>query len=226
MCRRGLEEDSVWSVFRGRFRLWRRLTMDAVASEDPEVDERQRRVANAIAARSSKLSGMYRTVLGQLAAPALKGGERARVSIICHCVRELMAGLPEAMSDSITPRPNPSSNKLVGGLPRLLASHPEVDLSLDQDVLPVPRPVAQAFHALVTAATQEEGRNRRNAAAMVTGGTNADHPAIRQWQAAYRFNVRWAHLDRDHEGSGPVPSDQEIRAHLRVVEDVVEVRTA
>ncbi len=74
--------------------------------------------------------------------------------------------------------------------------------------------------------TQEDGRNRSNASALVAGGSDAEHPAIRQWQDAYKFFLGWTHFDRNHEGDRELPNDQEIWGVVRVVEDVIEVRTA
>lgn len=36
----------------------------------------------------------------------------------------------------------------------------------------------------------------------------------------------WTHLDRNHVSSRPLPSDEEIATQVRVVEDVIEVRSA
>jgi hypothetical protein len=193
---------------------------------DAETDERQERVTKALEDRSPRLAGMYRSALSTLRGKPESGCESARVSMICHCMRELMTGLPAVMADSFTPRPKPSSGTLVSKLPDLLAEHPDIDLDLDQDMVPVPRTVAKALASLVTTAIQEKGRNRSNAAALVTGGTDTKHPAIQQWLGAYEFFVGWAHLDRNHEADRQLPSDEELIATIRVAEDVIEVRTA
>ncbi|MGA6205464.1 hypothetical protein ACPESR_11960 [Nocardia testacea] len=189
------------------------------------LDDRQKRLAEAIEARNPRLAGMYRTALRQLAVIPEPGCETARVSIICHCVRELMLGLHGTLSDIDIPRPNPSSGSLVGQLPDLLSRHPELDLSLDQDMVPVPRNVAQKLGAIVTAATQEKGRNKRLAAALITGENDTKHPVVKQWTDTYNFFVGWTHLDRNHEQGRDLPGDESILAALRVVEDVIEVRT-
>lgn len=59
----------------------------------------------------------------------------------------------------------------------------------------------------------------------MNGGNDPDHPAIRQWIDAYGFFVGWAHLDRNFANHRPLPSDETIAASIRVVEDLVEVRT-
>ena len=192
---------------------------------DQRLDDRQCRVVKALEDRSPRLAGIYRSALSTLRSEPESGCEAARVSMTCHCMRELMTGLPAVMADTAIPRPKPSSGSLVARLPELLASHPDVDLGVDQDIVPVPKKVAQALASLVTTATQEQGRNRSNAAALVTGGSDPKHPAIKQWLDAYEFFVGWAHLDRNHERDGNLPSNEELLTIIRVVEDVIDVRT-
>ncbi|WP_329481566.1 hypothetical protein OG555_05385 [Kribbella sp. NBC_01484] len=195
-------------------------------SNAAEFDARQNGVIKALQDRSPKLAGIYKTALRTLRTDPDVDCEAARVSSICHCMRELMANLPGLLADTAIPRPKPSSSALVAKLPNLLAKHPDVDLGVDQDVVPVPKVVARQLDALIRARIQEDGRNRSNAAALVTGSSDAEHPAIKQWRDAYEFFVGWAHLDRNHERERELPSDEEIRSTMRVVEDVIEVRTA
>ena len=190
-----------------------------------DLGERQSRIAEAIGARNPNLAGMYRTALHQLAAPSEPGCATARVSAACHLLRELMLGLPAALSDVDIPRPKPSSGSLVSQLPDLLSRHSDLDLNLDQDMVPVPKKVAQKLGALVATATQERGRNRRLAAALITGDSDTKHPVVKQWGEAYEFFLGWTHLDRKHAEGGDLPSDESILSVLRVVEDVIEVRT-
>lgn len=197
---------------------------------EPEAttDEQNDRVIKVLEDRSPRLAGVYRSVLSVLRGTPEPGCEGARVAVVCHCMRELMLNLPAALGDSIIARPNPSSGLLVAKLPSLLSSHPELDLELDQDMVPVPRKVARQLALLVKARVQEDGRNQKNFAALVTGGsdTEAASSAVQQWKDAYDFFVGWAHLDRNHERAGSLPSDEEILTKVRVVEDVIEVRTA
>lgn len=190
------------------------------------MDEHQERVFEALIGRSLRLAGMYRTALAIIGDKAMPGCESARISTICHCMRELMSGLPAVMSDIAIPRPNPSSGSLIKQLPGLLAAHPEADLGVDQDLVPLPRVVARALASLLSAVAQEEGRNRMNTATLVTGGSDANHPAIGQWLDAYQFFLSWTHLDRNHDQERPLPNDEELLTMIRVVEDVIEVRSA
>ncbi|MEH3140934.1 MAG: hypothetical protein PGN37_12290 [Mycobacterium kyogaense] len=187
--------------------------------------ERQQSIAATLADRSPRLAGMYRTALRELEGAAEEGCESARISVICHCMRELMNGLPAALKVDTIPRPNPSSGSLTNKLPRLLRENPEVDLSADQDIIPLPKAVAQAINSIITAAAQEDSRNKLNAASLVTGEKDKNHPAVRQWDQAYQFFVGWTHIDRNHDAERPLPSDADLLANIRVVEDVIEVRT-
>lgn len=190
-----------------------------------ENEQRRARVAEGLMARSERLTGMYRAALRELDSNAEAGNEAARVSIICHCMRELMNGLPAAMAASVVPRPKPSSISLVAKLPDILAEHPQLDLRAEQANVPVPARVASTIADLVEAAVKERGLNVVNAAALLTDGTDLAHPMLDQWRAAQRFFLEWAHLDRNADGARELPTDMEIVAHIRVVEDVVEVRT-
>lgn len=191
-----------------------------------ELDERQRRVIDVLQDRSPRFAGIYRTALGALQVPAEEGCESARISVVCHCVRELMNGLPVVMADTAIPRPKPSSGSLMRKLPELLAKHPDVDLGVEQDMIPVPKAVAQTLDSLIGTVVKEQGRNRSNAAALLTGGDDNKHPAIKQWMDAYEFFVGWAHFDRNFERGGQLPTDADLLAAMKVVEDVIEVRTA
>src|SRR5690606_28782563 len=91
-----------------------------VAPTELGLDERQTRVWEALAARSPALAGMYASVVLALAEPPRVGCKQARVSLICHGMREVMNGLPEAMATTVIPRPSPSSETLKGRLPDLL----------------------------------------------------------------------------------------------------------
>lgn len=190
-----------------------------------EQEQRRTKVIDALRERSASLAGMYITALRELDSTPASGNETARVSVICHCMRELMNGLPAIMASGITPRPNPSSGSLVAKLPELLTEHSELNLRVQQDMVPVPTRVANAIADLVEAAVKEHGLNVANAAALLTDGTDSAHPLIAQWIAAQGFFLQWTHLDRNPDESRKLPNDDEIMMHLRVVEDVVEVRT-
>jgi hypothetical protein len=192
--------------------------------EPPSHANRRNRVSDSLGARSQKLAGTYRHAIRALDQGPDDECERARVAVISHCMRELMLGLPTVLTSSSEARPRPSSDALLSRLPSLLAKHPEVDLGADQDVIPVPREVAERLDELVRTRTQEDGRNRRNSAVLIGGNDSSDDPVVKQWQKAYQFFLRWAHLDRDDGDDETLPSDEAIAGHMRVVEDLIEVR--
>lgn len=133
-----------------------------------------------------------------------------------------MLGALDVLVDTPEPRPEPTSGALAGSLPSVLARHGNPDLRADQDLIPVPRAVAAAFADLIDASTRERGRNQRNAAALVTGSADGSHPSISEWSKTYRFFVKWAHVDQHHANA--LPDDATLAGHLRVVEDVIDVR--
>lgn len=190
------------------------------------LDMRQQHTFDALTDRSERLAEIYRAAVEAMMTPAAAGLERARVSIVCHCMRELMNGLPAVMADSSIPRPDPSANSLLSRLPKVVAAHPALDLTLEQDLIPVPRDVATAIAQLVTTANLEHGRNRSIAASLVTGATDAMHPAVTQWRNAQDFFLGWTHLDRNHTRMRELPSDDDLWSNIHVVEDVIDVRSA
>lgn len=187
-----------------------------------ELDARQAKVFHAIKKKSNKLAGLYCTILQLVAASPQAGCEIARVSVICHCGRELMNNLPYVFTEIRSPRIHPSSDMLKDKLPELLK---DVDLDSGQDLVPVPHSAAIALGRLISTVTQEQGRNKRLASAFLTQGNDDEHPAIKQWNDAHDFFMRWTHFDHLPNQSHEVPDDDEIRIHLRVIEDVIVSRT-
>jgi hypothetical protein len=185
-------------------------------------ERRQLDILNRLNERSAVHAGLYATALRELGHSAVAGLESARVSVISHCARELMLGALDVLVDTPEPRPKPSSGALAGNLPAVLARRGNPDLRADQDLIPIPRDVAAAFADLIDASTREQGRNQRNAAALVTGSADGSHPSIKEWTKTYGFFVQWAHVDQHHLED--LPDDATLSHHLRVVEDVIEVR--
>lgn len=133
-----------------------------------------------------------------------------------------MLGALDVLVDTPEPRQSPSSGSLAGRLPSVVAREGGPDLRVDQDLIPIPRAVAAVFADLIDASTREQGRNQRNAAALVTGSADGAHPSIKEWGQAYSFFLQWAHVDQHH--SKDLPDDATLARRLRVVEDVIEVR--
>ena len=188
--------------------------------------QRQLRVGVALESRRPKLAGIYRAAHAALASPAVAGGEVARVAVVCHCMRELVNGLPSALKTPTLTRARgkQSSESLKLKLPKLLSKHP-VDLRQDQDLIPVPREIAGVVADIINAVEQEGSRNLINAAVLVTGGSDTNHPLLKQWREAEEFFFEWTHLDRNDDNSRALPTDAEILAHIEVVEAVIEVQT-
>jgi hypothetical protein len=186
------------------------------------ADQRQHDLLDRLTERSPLHAGLYAIALRQLDDPAAAGQESARLSVISHCVRELMLGALDVLVDTPEPRPEPTSGSLAGGMPDILTANGSPDLRVDQDLIPVPREVAAAFADLIEASVRERGRNQRNAAALVTGNADGAHPSIGEWLKTYRFFVKWAHVDQHHRST--LPDDGIVSGHLRVVEDVIDVR--
>ena len=187
-----------------------------------EPNHRQQKLLSELTQRSTPHAGLYAFVLRELGSEAIEETRSARISVICHCARELMLGALDILVDTPEPRPNPSSGSLTKSLTSVLAANGSPDLRVDQDLIPLPKAVATAIADLVDASTREIGRNRRNAAALVTGNAEDSHSSVAEWSNTYSFFVKWAHVDQHH--SGALPDDRLLASHLQVVEDVIEVR--
>ena len=67
--------------------------MSSEPERNPEI-ERQARIHDALVSRSPQLAALYVTALEHLTTLAVAGREAARVSVICHCMRELALASP------------------------------------------------------------------------------------------------------------------------------------
>ncbi|GAA5194652.1 hypothetical protein GCM10023346_22670 [Arthrobacter gyeryongensis] len=190
------------------------------------LDERQQRLFDAIAERNPALAGTYRVAIRGLKTPAEPGDERARLALIAHAMREVMNALPSVMGESTGRRKGKSASDLTRELPDFLAQFSDLDLQQDLDYIPVPREVTVAIDRVVRTAALETRKVRDDVAALLAEGSSSDHPAVLQWIDARAFFVRCAHLEQPPRDNSAVKSDEEIEANIRVVEDLIDVRTA
>jgi hypothetical protein len=192
---------------------------------DSGLGARELRVHRALLDISPKLAGMYQRTIQEVQSHGDLHIAAARVSIICHCMREVMNALPALLADSATVRPNPSSATLVNQLPELLASHPIPNPRPTDELTPVPQALLSAIRAIADAAAKESNANTSNAMALISSYHDAPHPVIQQWRSAQHFFLEWTHLDRNPSAERTLPSDSVLLNNIRVVEDVIEVRT-
>lgn len=199
------------------------MTSPPICPYEIALDERQQGVFDALLERHADLASMYRVALRMLASAAGESDRRMRVAHICHAMREVMNRFAGAVGASSSERIKPSSDVQVQALPDLLAGHPDLELDRpEQELIPVPQPVAAAFDKLIRTAVQEKIRSRDIAAALLTDDRNAEHSAVGQWMDTSRFFVRWAHLEAKPTDPGALPSDEDLRDKIRVVEDLIE----
>ncbi|SDG95687.1 hypothetical protein SAMN04515691_4006 [Leifsonia sp. 98AMF] len=75
---------------------------------------------------------------------------------------------------------------------------------------------------LFKAAVHEKRRIRDDIAALITDDGNAGHVAVSRWIESRGFFVKWAHLhDRDVKDAD-LPSDDEIRSHVEVFDELLD----
>lgn len=186
------------------------------------MDERQQRIYTALAEKRSDISSMYRAALLLLSRPAEVGEERTRISHICHSMREVMNRVLVAMGTTASPRIKPSSGNQVQELPDLLARFPGLALDADGESIPVPRAVAGVFDKLIKTAVQEKRRSRDDVASLLTDDGNGEHLVVKQWVESRDFFVRWAHLGDDEPESLRLPSDNIMRTHVAVFDELFD----
>jgi hypothetical protein len=186
------------------------------------LDHRQQGVFDALLERHADLASMYRATLRMLASGDRDSERRMWIAHVCHSMREVMNRFADAVGANSSEQIKPSSSEQVQALPTLIADYPELVLDQEQELIPVPKGVAAAFDRLIKTAVQEKIRSRDIAAALLTDDGNTDHPAVSQWMDARRYFVRWAHIGAEATEPTKLPTDDDIRDKIRVVEDLIE----
>lgn len=193
-----------------------------MVDSDAFMDERQRRIHAALRDKRSELAHFYRTALmllgGELAIP----DSRTRVAFVCHCMREVMNRVLGSLGRPTAPKFRPPSSEQLKALPDLLARFPELELDREGDSVPVPREVAAAMDKLFKAAIHEKRRIRDDVAALITDDDNASHAAVSRWIESRGYFVKWAHLHERDVAERDLPSDDEIREHIEVFEELLD----
>lgn len=184
----------------------------------PTSEDRQTRITDWLDEKHPDLASMHRTARRLLVSTAMAGDERARVSLICHSMRELMKHLPEVISDSDREAGGPRSSDYVRQLPSIVAKYPALDLSQDAENVPVPQGIARFLDGLIKAARSEDGRFLSDIAAFLTDDGNTKHPAVREWYESYNFFVQWAHLHGVPRDAQSIPSDGELGLRIELAE--------
>ena len=158
-----------------------------------------------IAERSTTLAGMYRLAVVLMDSPAPEGEERARLSAVGHCLRELMNNLPDALRDvEGMPAGGGNSNletktvveayeQFRGGV----SAPPQEDQhSQEPDLVTVPRSFVESVGRLHSSYRQGERRAAQRDSAAVLGRMDPSDPAVRTWRAAKDFFMDLTHLDQ------------------------------
>jgi len=186
------------------------------------MDDRQRRILDALQDKRAELANFYRTALSLLSGELQVSDPRTRVAFIGHCMREVMNRVLGALGRPTAPRFKPSSGDQVKALPDLLARFPELELDRESDSVPLPQEVAAAMDMLFKAAIHEKRRIRDDVAALITDDDNASHVAVSQWIKSRDYFVKWAHLHERDVAESDLPSDDEMWGHVSVFEELLD----
>lgn len=193
-----------------------------MAQLDTFMDARQQRILAALQDKRDELANSYRTALALLSGDLVVFDARTRVAFIAHCMREVMNRVLGALGRPTAPRFKPSSSQQVKELPDLLARFPALELDREGDSVPVPQEVAAAMDKLFKAAIYEKRRVRDDVAALITDDANASHVAVSRWIESRDYFVKWAHLHERDVPDVDLPSDEVIREHIAVFEELLD----
>ncbi|MEW1812432.1 hypothetical protein AB0284_17210 [Pseudarthrobacter phenanthrenivorans] len=186
---------------------------------------------------SPRLAGVYRRLIRLLEEPPDESERLVRASLIGHCVRELINRLPDVLADvpdMIAPV-SPKSSDLVQKLPNLFERHADLMVSgtiesiADEpqaiQMVPLPRPLFDMLQRITDASARETARSLERDAIAVARAKSASGPTYDRWRVARKFFMDFTHLD-NHVGQDerPIPSEEQILDHLRVIETAVSTR--
>lgn len=184
------------------------------------------------------LAGLYRRAVLLMDSRPIPGDEKARLSLVGHCVRELMNNLPDALGDV---KDFPASRRgdedrardgLVAAVERFKgvpSDQPAEDAGSSEqpDRVTVPADLLDAVVILVGVFKDGKTRNELRDSAAVLGYIDRYDPALKPWKAARKFFMSLAHLDRlKAAGSGgrDLPTDEQVMSQVAIIEASLRVR--
>jgi len=179
------------------------------------------------------LATMYKVAIDLMAELPEPGEERARLSSVGHCVREILNNLPEALNDveGVPPRGHDdgaSSRRLARAVETTLAAASGVGANGgDDEVQSVSIPVSlvEAMAAFASEHQEVAKRVARRDSATVLGWIDPTNPALLPWTAARAFFMGRTHLSLGHTTkTSPLPSDNDVIIHLENIEASLRAR--
>jgi hypothetical protein len=75
---------------------------------------------------------------------------------------------------------------------------------------------------LIKTAVQEQRRSRDDVASLLTDDGNTKSHAVDRWIESRSFFTRWAHLHARTRDLAELPTDDEIRSHIMVFEELFD----
>ena len=174
---------------------------------------------------SAKLAGVYRRTIVLIEEQPRGGEELVRISLIGHCMRELMNRLPDILKDvpGMLRPAKPNSKTLQKDLLDLLAASGKLNAS--GPVVSVPGEIIDALQRFAAAVQADSVRAAEKDSVAVTQTRSSTGPAVQQWTMARNFFMDFVHLDAFvGDDAGRLPTDEEILEKLVVVETALRSR--
>ena len=198
---------------------------------EPWWNDSRQEVLRLLSELDLSLAGMYQLAIDLMESSPTWGGERARLSSVGHCFREILNNLPEALNDvpGVPPRGHDD-----GKSAKQLAA--QIDAALQGAAeMPLDGGVAESLRTLTAPSTffdamshfadehREVGRRvARRDSAVVLGRIDPDDPSLIPWKAARKFVMSRTHLNVGTPTA--IPSDDEVKIHISNVEASILAR--
>ncbi|WP_156376838.1 hypothetical protein [Yonghaparkia sp. Root332] len=219
------------------------------ASNEPLWSHERQQLHVQLASLSPGVAGMYRFLIRLLDTPSAAGDEAAaRVALIAHCLREIINPLPDLLEEgakSLITRagrraddirldfPDVVERYLQGrdpGIVRAELAPADSNEAIEElpsiEFVTVPPELVALAIELSEAVKEESATRAERDALLIAGKTSAVGPALKPWNHARRFFMKWVHIDRIiADGRERVlPTDELILEHLTAIENVLASR--
>lgn len=158
------------------------------------------------------------------------------VALAGHCVRELVAALPNALADVDGLPDRVNESKVVRALAEEWARHPDVvgeaDVPLRSgargdgsppSLVSVPTDLLDAARLVVLAHQAGRKNNDLRHGALVLGRLDGSDVAVRIFKRSVTFFIEYTHLSGLLLGR-ELPDDEVLQRHLAVIEDALRAR--
>lgn len=186
-----------------------------------------------------ELSALYENAITLLSEEKISGKEHVRLSVIGHCIRELINLLPDALEDvdgmllSGWKDNNTEIEKLISSLEKEAGGDigslvsDETDNSGQARRVLITQGTLNAMAEWAKSEQEKKVRERQRDSITVLGSIDSRSPALIPWGNARKFFMRRTHIKRNfplRDNLINLPDDTEVLYHLSAIEACLRVR--